>query len=424
MALLDLSLVTRALILLVEESVAASPAWLPRPRPTVSPQPPDRLAADALGVYLYHMVEDPALKGLPATGSGHPAVRYTPMGLNLYYQLATGVAEDDAGAFQSQLLLGLAVKALHDFPFLNDGTELSGVNIFQNLGLDGEDNRFHLTLQPIPPTEAVSFWTAGTAPLRLAAYYQASVVLLEPESPTAKAGRVFTYGIHSFVTGAPRLEASENRLSFTIPGIAATQEVTLKPAEVPLGSPLTLRGTDLAGDETLLVLEHPDWAEPGVADPAWGVIAAPNRLLATVRETIDGTAVLPGLYSAAARVSRTKEMPDGSTRTFTQTSNRVPVTLTPRVDTPLPVPDGTGVFTVTGATFEHPSLAPEDVEVYLGPEILTPGTAGALAPGEYAVVDANTLEARLPGGLASGSFLPFRLVVRRAESAPAWVEVP
>lgn len=424
MALLDLSLVTRALMLLVEESVAASPAWLPRPRPTVSPQPPDRLAADALGVHLYHLAEEASIKGMPPTGPGLPPSRHTPMGLNLFYQLATGVAEDDAVAFQSQLLLGLAVKALHDQPFLTDATEINGVNVFQTLGLDGEHNRFHLNLQPVPPSEAVSYWTAGTSPLRLAAYYQASVVVLEPESPATRAGRVFTYGVHSFVTGMPRLEASENRLSFTIPGIAAPQEVTLKPAEVPLGGQLTLHGVDLAGDQTYLVLEHPTWDERITADPSWGVIAAPNRVLATARDTLDGQPTLPGLYSAAVRVERSKQMPDGSTRLFEQLSNRVPLTLTPRVDTPLPAPDAQGVFTVTGAVFQAPDLDAENVEVFVGAERLPVGTAGTLDPGEHAVVDASTIEVRLPAGLASGEAVPFRVVINGAESAPAWVTVP
>ncbi len=425
MALLDLSLVTRALVRLVEEAVSISPAWLPRPMPTVSPQPPDQLGADALGVYLYHLVEAPHTKGAPPPAPGEPPVRFTPMGLDLHYQLATGVAEDDAGAYQSQLLLGLAVKALHDYPTLTDTTAVNGPPIFETVGLDRADNRIRLTLEPLPAREAVSFWTAGTAPLRLAAYYQASVVMLEPERTTRRAGRVLTYGVHTFVSGAPRLEASENRLTVAVPGVAVPQQIALRPAEVPIGGEVSFAGVDLAGDgDTFLVLRSAGWNEPRIADMGWGVIATPNRVRATVAETVDGQAVIPGLYSAAARVERTLAQPGGGTRTIEQTSNAVPFTITPRIDLPLPAPSPAGVLTVTGRLFAHPDLPADEVAVYLGTERLAVGVAGALNPAEFAVVDAETLEIRLAAGAASGDRVPLRVVVRGAESPPLWIAVP
>jgi hypothetical protein len=82
-----------------------------------------------------------------------------------------------------------------------------------------------------------------------------------------------------------------------------------------------------------------------------------------------------------------------------------------------------GVFTVTGGTFEHADLDPDAVRAYLGGTQLVPGTSGSLQPGEFAVTAATTIEMRFPAGAVPGSFVPVRIVVNGAESAPMWIQV-
>jgi len=116
MAILDISLVTKAIRRLLEESVKNSPAWNPRPDPTISVLPPDKLKAGSLGFYLYHVSEDSHFKNQPPAGTSADAVpvRYNPMGLNLFYLLTTdGIVDEDNKVYDAQLLLGLAVKTLH-----------------------------------------------------------------------------------------------------------------------------------------------------------------------------------------------------------------------------------------------------------------------------------------------------------------------
>ena len=60
-----------------------------------------------------------------------------------------------------------------------------------------------MVLQPVQHNEAMTYWTAGSLPMRLALYYQASVVLLEPAPSVSRSGRVLTYGVYTFVRGAP-----------------------------------------------------------------------------------------------------------------------------------------------------------------------------------------------------------------------------
>jgi len=424
MAILDVSLVTKVIKRVIEESVKVSPVWSPRDAPTISVLPPDKLDADSLGVYLYHLSEDAHFKNQPPVGTSTDPVpvRYTPMVLNLFYLITTDAKVDsDNKMLDAQLLLGIAIKSLHDYPTLTDDSVVNGINVFEDVGLDKTDTRLRITMQPTMYNEAVSYWTAGQSPLRLSAYYNVSVVLLEPEEPPTRAGRVLDYGVHTFVTGSPRLATSKNILSVTIPDTGETQEIELRPAQVPIGSRVELLGVNLTGDDTQFILNNSLWSEPVTADLSWGVIATNERVIATVQDQIDGNDILPGMYTAKALVSEHRTMPDGSTRTFIKASNETPFTITPRIDT-ISAPDASGNVTVTGFRFQHADISTEDVQVFLGVDPRSRGTAGALNPGEYAITSPGILELRLPTDTSPGH-VPFRLLIKGAESPPAWIEV-
>ena len=104
-------------------------------------------------------------------------------------------------------------------------------------------------------------------------------------------------------------------------------------------------------------------------------------------------------------------------------STETPFVVTPRLD-PVPAPDSAGNTQLTGYVFQHTDLDPDDLSIFVGDERLVEGTSGALAQGEYAVVDASTVDIRLPAGLDSGAQAPVRVLIDGAESAPQWVQVP
>jgi len=268
--------------------------------------------------------------------------------------------------------------------------------------------------------EAVTYWTAGQSPLRLSAYYQVYVTLLEPEDPPSRAGRVLDYGVHTFVSGSPRLTGSQNTITIIVPVSGTVQEIELRPAEVPIGSRVEFAGVNLTGDETKLLIKSGLWPKPVEADLSWGVIAENNRVLATVRENIDGNPILPGIFSAAVQVISYSLMPDGSRRAFPNTSNETPFTITPRIKN-ITTPDVAGNLTITGHIFKHADIKPEHIQVFLGSQPLSKGTSGALNPGEYAVDDESTLKLRLTA--AAKGYVPFRLLINGAESSPQWIEV-
>lgn len=431
--LLDLSLVTQALVNLIGKYINPDPNLPVISGLTVSPEPRDKLTLDnAIGMYLYHITEDAHFKNLPTLSADSPPLRYTPMGLNLYYQLSThSTAPADARIYKEQLLIGLAIKALRDYSIIDDSTQipvapLPPYNFVFPTDLRNADNRFRISLLPITHNEALNLSSSGEHRLRLAVYYQVSVALLEPEKPTLRAGRVLKYGVFTFTRGAPRLDGSRSTVTFKLPGETSASVVETQPAEVYVrnivintGGEIIFFGSDLTGDTTTLLIRNKRSTEPIEVGTEWGVTATDDRVFAVVYPMAGSLMILPGMYSAAAKVITHQMGPDNKMRTFIKTSNEMPFIVTPRVDTPIAQPVA-GVFTVTGGVFKHPDI--ESIEVFVGSNLLKAGSAAN--PGEFEV-SATELKFQFPNiGIITGEIVPFRVIINGAESAPNWVTAP
>ncbi|MCP5104641.1 MAG: DUF4255 domain-containing protein [bacterium] len=441
MALLNLSLVTKTLINLLREYLIASPVgtWTELSPPPITQRPPDKVTEeDVLCLYLYHISEDTRYKNLPAPGNDAPPIRYVPMGLNLYYQLSAHSPYGETDDLdQPQLMMGIALKAFHDYPFIDDSTQVNLQDILEG-DLREAGNKLRIVLQPIAHNEAVSYWNNGSSSPRLSAYYQVSIVLLEPEETASRAGRVLEYGVHTFIQGAPRLDFSQNVLKFTIPGEPVPREIKLRPAQVPVGDRVSFSGTGFTGDSVSLLLKNNRWDDPvsGLTfnplelDPAWAVAVSGDKVEAVVQEKVildnpPEIAILPGIYSALVKVIRRSTLRDGSTRDFEHLSNECPFTVTPRIDDINPlVVDVTDVVTVDGYIFEHGDLpdSTSTVQVYLGENRLTLKTTGTLNAGEFKIVNPLQLQFMLRADSAPGLY-PVRIFVNGAESPPKWIEV-
>lgn len=424
MALLDLSLPTRTLVRLVTEAMNVSPVK-PTPGPiTITSLSPDQLqqSNNAIGIYLYHVVEDAAYRNQTwPKRPTHP--RFNPMGLNLHFIVSahSNLAEPH-GPYREQLLMGIAMKALHDYPVIDEFTEIGGTKILDP-SLVGDDNTLRLSLRQIPAAEAISYWTAGSQPLRLSAYYEVSVVLIEPDEPTTAGGRVLTYGIETFIGGLPKLSTSRSTVVFRIPDETADREVQVQPAQVAIGEEMTLVGTGLGGGALSLRVRGPGWTNPVTVGPSWGVGGSGDVVYATVQDFIDSEPSLPGSYSASVAITRTSTLADGTTHTTVVPSNETPFQIVPAVATVSPIVGG--LFTVTGKVFSHPTLlpAPGSAQMSIGGAYLVEHAA-PLAAGQFRVVSPTQIEARLPATAVPGSSLPFRIIINGAESAPEWVKVP
>jgi len=435
MPLLDLSTVTKALSNLLEFRVKAALADLGQPPAavsavTLSALPADKLAGDeTIGLYLYHITEDASSKNVMPASQDVPATRFQSMGLNLHYQLNThSDLNGEQGGIWTQLLFGLALKTFHDYASINKDTAIGGTKVFP-AALSGTDNIFRIALQSVQPTEAPHYWTGGVQPLRLAAYYIVSVIYLEPDTASVFAGRVLRYGVQSFVGGAPYLEASRSLVIFRGPGESVDRQQDSQPAQAPVGGKIQFHGSGLSADQTALLVNNSRFDNPVEVGLTWGVVASNNQIAATVTALIGSYNTLPGIYSAAAKVTVRRRMPDGSTQDFPQTSNEVPFLVVPDIISPAPnvvaTANAQGVVIVNGGVFDDPDIPPDAVKVFVGPQSVPREPTATLTAGHFRVSSPTQLRFRFPiSGLNSGDVLPFRIIINGAENTPRWVAVP
>jgi Pvc16 N-terminal domain len=437
MPILDLSLVTTTFLRLLRMRV--TPLWegLFPPAPPLPPAVTYTGASTAgigsdntLAFFLFHAGEDAQFKNQPPVFRDRPPVRFTPMGLVLQYQMVTHTAagvDVEAAVVRAQRLFGLGLKTLHDYPSIDKNTEIGGFPVFPP-ELQGTDDLFRVTLRSVSTNEATGYWTAGTQPVQLAAYYEVSATLLQPDRPQMRSARVLRYGVQLFVNGAPRLDTSRSKVVFRLPGETTDRSAVVQSGEAAFGEEIDFDGTDLNGDVTTLLIKRVGWDEPQEVAADWGVVAGGDTIIARVQNRAGSEDIVPGVYSAAARVTRNRAMPDGSTRAFAQISNDVPFTVAPSIT--IPPYDGVAtavanIVTVTGGVFQHANVVPESVRVIVGGEPVPIEPTPALTAGHFEIVDATHLRVQFPiAGLTSGDVLPLRVIVNGAENAPRWVRVP
>ncbi len=433
MALLDLSLVTRSFVNLLAARIPEYPDWPAATPLLVSAGPPDLVnASHGLSFYLYHVREDAHTKSQDWGVNDPIPQRFKPMGLTLYYVLTprSNITDPHNRALADQLVMGLALKTMRDTPLIDDNTSLvtsGGPVIPMPVTLRGRNNRLRALLQPTPASEATQYWQAGTGPLRLAAYYEVSATLLEPEEPRTRRGRVLMVGVHSLVRGQPRIERTRTVISFTPPGALDARELEISPAEVAFGQTLEIRGADLKGDTTGLLLNHRDFPEPVEVDPvAWNLVTDGSSLTVQVQATAGAQTLVPGVYGATVRTTARHTMPDGSQRDFDAFSNEAGFAIAPRI---VSVSGAGPALTVSVDGFEPHLLAANELLVFAGATRLQRVGASPPGPGQFFTPAAppaarTTLRFVFPAGIAPGSVLPLRLVVRGAESGPWWETVP
>lgn len=432
MPVFDIADITKSIIKMMD--IKLRPA-LGRPAGTgiTVPIPPDRMSEEGLCFFLYHVQENNAYRNIPTLGSDQPPVRFTPMALKLYYQLSafTEVDPDNEDIYTEQLMMGTAMKTLHDYPEITEDTQIfdpqtNQIVTIQENALIGKNNRIKISLLPTPSSEAINYWTAGNSAMRLAAYYEIGVVFLEPEKPKTYSGRVLSYGTYVFTEGAPKITASESTLEFLLPS-GVNQQVNVQPAQAAYDDAFSFFGDSFSGDQIDMVLYHADLKNPIETDGSWQLNLTPQNILAVTigrtgiqKDPDDNPVVvdvLPGIYSAQIKVRRNKTLHDGTTKDFFYSSNQFPFTLAPKIDA---VADqGNGIINVTGEIFEHIDYKEEDLVLYLGEKELKKDNA--LPEDTYRIVSASTIEIHLDSNLATGLFLPLRILIRGAESAPSWI---
>ncbi len=401
---------------MIEQALVDTKHWTPGTEPDVFADLPNRIKKEGLGFYLFHAQESNHFKNYPAPGKDTPPTAYIPMGLNLYYQLCANSTEDDGtGPLQEQLLMGIAMKALHDSPEISDTLPA------------GSKNRFKITLQQLSPSEAVQYWTAGESPVKLSAFYEVSVIFLEPKETTSYAGRVLSYGNFIFVQGTPQITASQNTIEYLVPGDPTPRSVKIQPAQAPIGNKVSFYGNGFYSGTLKLLLVSPLWPKPAETDAAWLITRVSEN---QVDMTVQGTAILqgtvtvvdivPGLYAARISLTEQRTLTNGTIKSFNHLSNQFPFSVMPGITSI--VAGAAGVFTVTGHLFQHADIKIDDIQVYIGETSLTNTNAVPLA-GEFRITGNTTIVLHVPAGI-HGNDIPLRIMVKGIESEPKWINIP
>lgn len=465
MALLDISLVTSSLMKLLEKNINTvidTGAGV-----TVTPESPDTIGSvtKTLSLYMYHITEEAQYKNLVGPGSDPRNIARTPMGLCLYYVLTVhhdAVSDNPSiDTLFQQKLMGYALKTLHDYPLLFDGTKIDGTTILST-GLLGNDNPVQIIMRPVGPEESVNFWGAeDQKTARLSVYYEVRVILLEPEEPANVAGPVLSLGTYLYQLGTAHLDCTRSELEFDLPAAAGgeTQTVTVSPARAcVVGSPhnrLTIVGTNLTlGKSRQLWLRTARWtaidSPDGTGGPipidlsiaaGWALSVQPDQLILDIGDTLTFVndlgvntpiAVFPGIYTAFLRVTVDERIVYGEIEPFTVDSNEIPLLVIPRIDgtgTSIDGPNNRITLTLVDFTVDFGNGTDDALDIQLIVDGKTYRRQNDLAPladvdGLFKTDSATTLtfQARFDVGVTGDH--PCRVVVNGAESAPFWIEIP
>ena len=473
MPVADLSHVSESLHRLLHRNVRRLMGNLPASALTVIGMPPERVSAtsNTLNLYLYHVSEDPFYKNAPGAGDSTPDVAHAPMALSLYYILtAHNGLTDNTEAMAQQRILGYAIKTMHDFPVVTDDTALqvdasdTPPTILHD-DLLGGDNRIEVTLRPVTPEEALSFWAAeDQRTAQLSAYYEVRVIMLEPEPAQRFAAPVLSVGRFVIPMGGPRLVSSRSTVGFTPPASSGfgPQQIDAEPARVFLDDPLAvdrfnvvrLTGSGLtAGRSRRVVLRHARWAAltPSVdrvpldLDLAVNVAAGweaqfhADGIELAVGNTVsfdDGAGatrtidVSPGIYGVSIEAVMAERVVAGRTRQVIEPSNEIAISVGPWIAAdagPDPVTGRMSIDVAPRLDLAVGAGTADELEVGLVVRgqvyERTASFTGTVAQDEGRFVVSSTRVEFHPFVDAAGAGdHPVRLLVNGAESQPYWIE--
>jgi len=431
LGVIDLSIVTDALVKVVEDCRDNSPLW-PGPNPTftinVSGSAPDAVRAGSdceLSLYLFHVNQDKYQMNAPVVGPQARPIPLQPLSLDLYYLVSAYAGNDYV---HEQQAMSIALRCFHETPILRLTVPFAAGPVQEECTV---------TMEVETSDEIGRLWQATTAALRLATVYRVGVVFMPPEAPTQPPAppptRVSLGGDVADLPLASLGQVAGSRRTLTYataigtPPVSTPVTVDLSPATVAAGQQVVLDGAgfdrptsarvyllDGAGTEH----EVTAWKVPDPAAPA-PPVQTPARLTLALPSTggnAPGGTPAPGIHQF--RVGSDAALGDAQTYRSNGTPFNLAARVSVTVDPPILAP-AAGLFTVQGVGF-----VAAKTEVLLGTTALQRVTA-APAAGEFRVnPSGTTITFRTPAGLASGRH-GVRVRVNQVESDPGWwVDVP
>ncbi|MET3653945.1 DUF4255 domain-containing protein [Dyella japonica] len=300
----------------------------------VTLQPPDvarkGISKAQLNVFLYQVVYNAAWRNQDMPGRVRPGESATPaLALNLHYLItAWGRGESDSDAI-SHRVLAAAMSTLHDRPVL-DGNDIR--NALPDNDLADQIERVRFAPLPQSVDELSKLWTAFQTNYRVSSAYEATVVLIDSQSPVRASLPVLRRG-------------SQDRGVFTQASAAPSLQSLALPhfqVGVQLGEDIVLTGSQLSAAGALarftsLRLDQPIDIAPVAGDQ-------PNTLRVHLADAADDAQAMsrwvPGVYTVAL-VTQPAGLPP-------MLSNELPLVLAPIITvSPLTGTAGTIALNIT-----------------------------------------------------------------------------
>jgi hypothetical protein len=293
---------------------------------TVSSVPPDQLTLSGAGakvglnLFLHRVSLNQGWRNvdLPAVDSTGTRVSSPPLAVDLHFVLSAY----GTGELQPETLLGHGMQALQRHPVITrpELIDLLPGSLAAS-GLATQVEQLRIVPEQIAGEEASRLWSAFQARYRPSFYYCVSVVLIEVTAPVRSAlpvlarGGVLPSGDEQGVDVAADLLPRFPTLAALHP--ANSQQVTIS------GGVVTVEGDLLAGTERVVRLI--DLRRNQFHTVNAGAGTESRRFSFTVP-----AAVPAGTYDVTVDVQRTATAP-------TQTTNRLPLTVAPRITSPFPI---------------------------------------------------------------------------------------
>jgi hypothetical protein len=403
----DLSDITSELVAMLQTAVNTSP--IPPFNVTVSGSMPETVRKNGdcqLSLYLLHVGRDPYWRNTPRQGPRALLNTQQALSLNLTYLLT---AYADADFVAEQQAMSIALHCFHEQPLFH-----------------GANQEFTISIEADTIEEMSRLWQAIAVPIRLSSVIRVGVVFITPTAqpptvapPPARAGLV----VGQESPGAlPQLFGSATRVDFAV---------------TPTGVTATPEPTPLVGGQKVLLgglgLDQPDAAElyltlPGATPwqvTPWRQVAVPMSPDAIVLVLPSGY-VVPGaaapLPPAVMPAPGIYQMMLGNAA-GANAATAIPVAIAARIDGgAVPqalLPDGTGLYTITGEGF-----TPGATAVVLDTVGLALAATANPAAGAFFVDAAGkTITFRAPSVPANRYAV--RVRAGGVESPPAfWVDLP
>lgn len=433
---------------------------------TITTLPPERVtgAENVLSIYCYHVSPDGSNRFRPRQPSGQRPIATSPLTLKLNYILtAHTVTNTEFNALAEQRLLGYAMKTLHDYPVIDDSTQVDG-NIVLPSEIRGQSNNFNIVQLQLTAGEALNYWANETAnTVKPSCYYEVSSAEIAADPPDRLPGIVLQVGSFVMPKNSPVISSSSSVVHYVRPASmgGGPASLTASPARVgpvtlapPSVNQLRLNGQAFtAGTGQVLLISHAFWARQFTGGrvpldvalnggPGWALSIADDAVDITLGDDLRAAlpeggntdlSLYPGTYLTAWEVERQFDR-DGVTEQISERSNSCAITITPRI-TGSARNNGNGQVTLDfGGSWllnrgrpapPDPSTAPElDIMLSVDGRSYALVTAPApTGPGTYTITDHALTYAPFPPHNTPGEHA-IRVVIEGADAQPFWVTIP